>query len=461
MAHKALPSSRSCLRRVMWLFAPFWMLLSGCGSDFSVISDDSICASMSGSIRYTDEDGDDWGVEPWCCAFDEGLPEDVNPADSRICLEPDLASARNGDCDDTDPGRHPNATETCDGVDEDCDELIDEDASDAVIWYSDADGDGFGDVADPSFTCDVPTDGTLDSSDCDDTDAAVNPDATELCGDEIDNDCNGTTDDPEAGSASSWFADVDGDGFGDPEQALTACDRPDGYVEDDQDCDDGDPEIHPGALESCDGVDQDCDGAVEESFFAEGFESWLPGDAMAGGCWIDSGSDLVVVDSVAYSGAQSLRSRAGGHGSLYCSLGSLESSFSASWALFDPDTTSGTPQGRLTFLQAEGSGNGFGAGYLQTCDSSGYVAQTQGPSGGECNSGSGLDQVVSLGVARAEGWHLVEVKATYLSSTNIEWEVRMDGGSASTLYTSGFAVGTLGFYTDDATFGFDDLYLCQ
>lgn len=63
---------------------------------------------------------------------------------------------------------------------------------------------------------------------------------------------------------TTYYADRDGDGHGDPTSAMSACTAPDGYVTDGDDCDDGDPEIHPGASERCDGIDQDCDGAIDE-----------------------------------------------------------------------------------------------------------------------------------------------------------------------------------------------------
>ena len=63
---------------------------------------------------------------------------------------------------------------------------------------------------------------------------------------------------------TSWFPDVDGDGFGAPDESLSACDQPEGYVADNTDCADDDADRHPGAIEYCNGSDDDCDGEIDE-----------------------------------------------------------------------------------------------------------------------------------------------------------------------------------------------------
>lgn len=57
-----------------------------------------------------------------------------------------------------------------------------------------------------------------------------------------------------------WYLDADGDGFGDPVVTLISAEVREGYVLDDTDCDDDDPSVHPGAAETCDGVDNNCSG---------------------------------------------------------------------------------------------------------------------------------------------------------------------------------------------------------
>jgi len=113
------------------------------------------------------------------------------------------------DCDDNDPRRFPDASETCNGIDDDCDGVIDEDANDAVLYYVDADGDGFGNPDITSDACEAPTGFVENGSDCDDTESTAFPGGEEIC-DEIDNDCNGEVDE---GLDETFYIDEDGDGF--------------------------------------------------------------------------------------------------------------------------------------------------------------------------------------------------------------------------------------------------------
>ncbi len=141
----------------------------------------------------------------------------------------DDINAGGDDCDDTDAAVNPGAAEVCDGVDNNCDGTIDEStATDASTWYTDADSDGYGDAASSSVACDAPSGAVADSTDCDDTNAAVNPGAAEVC-DSIDNDCDGTADN-NATDATTWYADSDGDTYGDAATTQDSCDQPSGYL---------------------------------------------------------------------------------------------------------------------------------------------------------------------------------------------------------------------------------------
>jgi hypothetical protein len=184
------------------------------------------------------------------------------------CEEPAAYSAFDTDCDDTDAGEYPGADELCDGDDDDCDGEVDEDSAvDADTWYGDADADGYGDAAASTVSCSAPSGHVADATDCDDSTSAVNPGESEVCDEaNTDEDCSGLADDadPAATGLTDWYADLDGDGYGDVADMLTLCDEPADYVVDDTDCDDADGSEYPGADEVCDGDDDDCDGEVDE-----------------------------------------------------------------------------------------------------------------------------------------------------------------------------------------------------
>ncbi len=93
------------------------------------------------------------------------------------------------DCDDNNAEVGPECPEVCNGIDDNCNSAIDEGVT--RVFFLDADGDGFGDPATPTDACDAPSGHVSDATDCDDTDATVHPGAAEVCGDSIDDDCDG------------------------------------------------------------------------------------------------------------------------------------------------------------------------------------------------------------------------------------------------------------------------------
>ncbi len=179
------------------------------------------------------------------CGEDKPEPEDTAPppGDSEVLpVDADQdGHPEDEDCDDQDPAVFPGADEVCNGIDDDCDEAVDEDAVDASTWYRDEDGDGYGDPGVTTRACEQPSGWVDDSSDCDDQDPAVFPGAVELLNG-VDDDCDGEVDDfpPEEDCADGSDNDHDG---------LTDCE--------DDDCVDI-------CLEDCsNGVDDDADRAID------------------------------------------------------------------------------------------------------------------------------------------------------------------------------------------------------
>jgi hypothetical protein len=193
------------------------------------------------------------------------------------------------------------AIEVCDGVDNDCDGLVDDGDPDAVgtTYYADADGDGFGAPEYPATACVAPEGYVTGASDCDDLDPAIRPGATEVC-DGRDNDCDGVVDPEGSLGGSTWYADSDGDGFGDPNARVEACRQPEGYIADSFDCDDDVATTHPGAEDVCNAADDDCDHAVDEDALDSDHDGIY--NCIDGSIWYDSFDDpdldaWVTVDS--------------------------------------------------------------------------------------------------------------------------------------------------------------------
>ncbi|MFT7518013.1 MAG: hypothetical protein ACI9MC_000137 [Kiritimatiellia bacterium] len=113
----------------------------------------------------------------------------------RSCSRPSNHVTNSEDRDDHRRDVYPGAQEVCDGLDNDCNNLIDDEASGKTSFLVDADEDGFGAPGDQVDACDVPEGHAANNLDRDDLRDAVNPDATEICTDEIDNDCVPATSD--------------------------------------------------------------------------------------------------------------------------------------------------------------------------------------------------------------------------------------------------------------------------
>ncbi len=210
--------------------------------------------------------------DPTCCVDTDG--DGYGMKDFYIYDDPDNVICDGSftsdifDCDDLDPVIYPGNPEVCDGKDNDC---SDPDHSDGVdpaeidegvgtIYYVDSDLDEYGDsLLPPVFKCSLESGYSSNDDDCRDDLVDVNPGATEICGDGLDNNCDGQENE---NLLDTYYLDNDSDGYGDPNNSISGSCSTSGYVLDDTDCDDSNININTDAMEICDdagNVDEDCD----------------------------------------------------------------------------------------------------------------------------------------------------------------------------------------------------------
>ena len=183
---------------------------------------------------YTDADADGFGVD--------------GTEITGTCTQPPGTATQGGDCDDADDTVFPNAPELCDGIDNDCNGETDDNAG--ILYFTDADGDNYGDDVSAIFSCTTIPGAVTVGGDCDDGDASINPGAADPC-DTIDQDCSGGP------LLNTWFQDNDADGFGNDAVSLNDCAQPSGYVAQGGDCDDTNNTLFPGnGCNTCTATDQ-------------------------------------------------------------------------------------------------------------------------------------------------------------------------------------------------------------
>ncbi|MCY1018230.1 MopE-related protein [Pyxidicoccus sp. MSG2] len=242
------------------------------------------------STYYRDADGDGFGNASnttQACSAPSGYTADstdCNDADSTLnpntrwyadtdsdgygsttsvasCVQPAGHVRGNTDCDDTRNSTYPGASEFCNGRDDDCDAVTDEDTSvDATLWYRDADGDSHGTLLVSTRACAAPSGHVGSSDDCNDGNASMYPGNTEVC-DGVDNDCDFDKDED---VKTTYYRDNDGDGYGSPFAFQLVCSAPAGYVTNNEDCNDNSSSIAPNRAEVCNEVDDNCNNAIDE-----------------------------------------------------------------------------------------------------------------------------------------------------------------------------------------------------
>ncbi len=198
------------------------------GSDYWVVKLTPECSS--GTLVYLDNDGDTYGnVEESLFVLD--------------CIAPSGYVYNSSDCNDEDADIHPGACDASgsNGIDDNCDGIIDNGYG-AATYYVDADGDGYG-VGIGTSLCSNPGIGfSTNNTDCNDADATVH-------------------------ALGNFYVDTDGDTYG-TGSLISICysgmGTPAGYSVDNTDCDDANSEINPGASEVFNGLDDNCNGIIDD-----------------------------------------------------------------------------------------------------------------------------------------------------------------------------------------------------
>lgn len=268
---------------------------------------DGVDNGLATTRYYLDEDGDTYGLE-------SSFRDSCRPSLTRYVT-------RAGDCNDSSNAVRPDATETCNEIDDNCAGGADEGFN--KVWYRDVDNDGFGVQSNQMTGCVRPAGYVAPRGpfDCNDSVTAVNPDAQELCN-EIDDNCVNGTDETfmsgamgkdrpcsepcpggryvcrsdgagtrcESDQPTDYFTDQDGDGAGmENATAQPVCPTqpaPDNTAPNRDDCDDRDKHNRRNVSEVCDDRDNNCGGGVDEGNVCNGAD-WgeLSEPALTGKTW--------------------------------------------------------------------------------------------------------------------------------------------------------------------------------
>lgn len=202
---------------------------------------------------YFDGDTDNWGTSTFKC----------------LCTgSADYRAKFTGDCDDNNPGINPGQKEICyDNKDNDCSgSQNDIQALGCKNFYYDADNDTYGTLDTLCLCVAMDVYRADKTNDCDDDDVAVHPNRTEICNNGKDDNCDGVQNTVNADGCISYFFDGDGDTYGAPGTDACLCGPDTTHTATiGGDCKDSNDKVNPGAIESCNNIDDNCSGATDEN----------------------------------------------------------------------------------------------------------------------------------------------------------------------------------------------------
>ena len=178
------------------------------------------------------------------------------------CVQPLGYITSAGDCNDMNAAVNDGMMEICNDVDDNCNSLVD-DGLNFANYYFDNDGDTFGITTDAVFACDQPSGYVQAGGDCNDNAFGVYPGSPEFCNGS-DDDCDGSIDNGLV--FLSYYADADGDTYGDINNSESLCADPGSlFVTNDTDCDDTNALVNPAATEVWEnGIDDDCNPSTSD-----------------------------------------------------------------------------------------------------------------------------------------------------------------------------------------------------
>ncbi|MBL7922954.1 MAG: pre-peptidase C-terminal domain-containing protein [Bacteroidia bacterium] len=334
------------------------------------VSNTITVSALPNTLYFADGDGDGYGnnalTQNSCTGNPPGYVSD------------------NSDCNDGNAAINPGASELCNALDDNCNGSTDEGLT-YTTYYIDADNDTYGDASSTQSTCSgAPAGYVSNSTDCNDTDNSIHPGAPELCNG-LDDNCNGSTD--EGCSTYTYFADTDGDGFGNSGTSTSSPSPvpPAGYVSNSTDCDDGNPLIHPGATESCNNLDDNCNGLTDEGLTTLTYFADADGDNYGTAAISQSTCNGMPPGYVANNGDCN-----DANASIHPGAAEVCNGID--------DNCNGLADDGLTFLTyyADGDGDGYGNAVIQQSTCSGA------PSGYVSNSGDCVDGNASIHPGAAE-----------------------------------------------------------